>query len=70
MAKTITKTVKQLPSKDAVLGLLADFLDSYKEQDVSPNEFLKAIEIYNKMQGYNEADKKTIEVTHLEFEVG
>ena len=69
MAKTITKTVKQLPSKDAILGLLADFLDSYKEQEVSPNEFLKAIEIYNKMQGYNEADKSEVTIQEIEFEL-
>jgi hypothetical protein len=49
---------------------VVDGYDGSEESIVRPTDAIRAIEVLNKMLGYNESEKKEIEVTEVKFELG
>ena len=71
MEKKSKKSV--IPSKEDLIGKLMDVVNGYdgsEESVVRPTDAIRAIEVLNRMLGYNSPDESKVEVTELVFEIG
>lgn len=71
MSTKLKKTAN--PTKETLVAKLMEVVDGYdgsEESIVRPTDAIRAIEVLNKMLGYNEPEKKEIEVTEVKFELG
>lgn len=62
-----------IPSKEDLVSKLMEVVDGYDgttDSAVRPTDAIRAIEVLNKMLGYNEAEKQEMEVKQLTFKLG
>lgn len=67
------KTKKSIPTKDQLVTKLMEVVDGYdgtEECAVRPTDAIRAIEVLNKMLGYNSPEQKEVEVKQLVFKLG
>jgi len=70
MEKKVKKSA--IPTKDALITKLMEIVEGYdgtEETPVRPTDAIRAIEVLNRMLGFNEADKSEIGVKELRFEL-
>lgn len=64
---------RKTPSKDDLVDKLMGIVDGYdgsEESPVRPTDAIRAIEVINRMLGYNSPDESRVEVTEVQFEIG
>lgn len=66
----MAKIRKPSPTKEDLIDKLMEVVDGYDGETVRPTDLIRAVEVLNKMLGFNSADQSEIIVTELSFEIG
>lgn len=67
------QTKRKNPTKDELVDKLMDIVEGYDGSDesaVRPTDAIRAIEVINRMLGYNEAEKIEQKIEEITFEIG
>lgn len=69
----VAKKTRSIPTKEQLVAKLMDVVEGYdgtEESVVRPTDAIRAIEVLNRMLGYNEADKQEVKIEEVQFEIG
>lgn len=63
----------RIPTKEDLVSKLMDVVDGYDGTETSvvrPTDAIRAIEVLNRMLGYNTAEEQRVEIREVQFELG
>ena len=65
----MAKIRKPSPTKEDLIDKLMEVVEGYDGETVRPTDLIRAVEVLNKMLGFNSPEESKIEVAQLRFEL-